>query len=61
MSILRTHVVLMAFYALDTALFFSLLWKEPKGERIRFFVAVFVALFLGGIALGWLMYPFPLR
>ncbi len=61
MSFLRNHVVLMFIYALATTLFFTLLWKEEKRDRIRFFVAVFCALFLGGIVLGWVMYPFPLR
>jgi cytochrome bd-type quinol oxidase subunit 2 len=60
-SVLRNHIVLMFLYAAATALFFALLWKEEKRERIRFFVRVFLALFLGGIALAWTMYPFPLR
>lgn len=58
---LRSHIVLMLIYALATALFFALLWKSGKQERIRFFVFVFSALFFGGIALAWAMYPFPLR
>lgn len=58
---LRSHIVLMLIYALATALFFALLWKSGKQERIRFFVFVFIALFFGGIALAWAMYPFPLR
>ena len=28
---------------------------------IVFFVIVFLSLFIGGIALAWAMYPFPLR
>jgi cytochrome bd-type quinol oxidase subunit 2 len=60
-SLLRNHAVLMFLYAVATALFFSLLWKETKQDRIRFFFVVFAALFLGGIALGWVMFPFPLR
>jgi cytochrome bd-type quinol oxidase subunit 2 len=60
-SIFRHHVVLMFVYALATALFFALLWKEERRDRIRTFLTIFCALFLGGIALGWLMYPFPLR
>ena len=58
---LRNHVVLMFLYAIATASFFSLLWKQEKRERIRFFFFVFLSLFFGGIALGWVMYPFPLR
>ena len=61
MSLLRNHIVLMFFYATATALFFALLWKNSREERIRFFLLVFCSLFLGGIALGWVMYPFPLR
>lgn len=61
MSFLRSHVALMFLYAAATALFFALLWKEERRERIRTFLTIFCALFFGGIALGWLMYPFPLR
>ncbi len=61
MSLLRNHIVLMFLYAVATGAFFALLWKETRAERIRFFLVVFCSLFLGGIALAWLMYPFPLR
>ena len=44
-----------------TALYFALLWKQTRRDRIIFFVKVFAGLFLGGIALAWVMYPFPLR
>ena len=61
MSLLRNHLVLMFIYAVATGVYFALLWKSGRRERIRFFLLVFCSLFLGGIALGWLMYPFPLR
>ncbi|GAC1396399.1 MAG: hypothetical protein NVSMB68_13150 [Thermoanaerobaculia bacterium] len=61
MSALRNHIVLMLIYAVATALFFTLLWKSGRAERLRFFFFVFLSLFFGGIALGWVMYPFPLR
>ena len=51
----------MFIYAAATASFFAILWKSTTSERIRFFVWVFIALFFGGIAVGWAMYPFPLR
>jgi hypothetical protein len=60
-SLLRNHIVLMFLYAAATALFFALLWKEERGDRIRTFLTIFCALFFGGIALGWLMYPLPLQ
>lgn len=61
MSILRSHIVLMFLYALATGIFFSYLWKTTKRDRIRFFLIVFCSLFIGGLVLGWLMYPFPLK
>lgn len=61
MSLLRNHIILMFIYAVAVGLFFALLWKEERRERIRTFVLIFVSLFFGGIVLAWLMYPFPLR
>ena len=61
MSALRSHLVLMFIYAVATALFFTLLWKSGRRERIRFFLFVFLSLFFGGIALAWVMFPFPLK
>lgn len=61
MSFLRQHMVLMFLYAIATAAFFALLWREERRERIRTFITIFCALFFGGIVVGWLMYPFPLR
>ena len=61
MSLLRNHIVLMVLYALATALFFALLWKHERREQVRFFLFVFFALVIGGIALAWVMYPFPLH
>jgi cytochrome bd-type quinol oxidase subunit 2 len=59
MTILRNHILLMFIYAVATALFFTLLWKSERRERVRFFLFVFVSLFFGGIALAWVMFPFP--
>ena len=61
MSFLRGHMVLMFLYALLLALFFALLWKTERAERIRMFLIIFCSLFFGGIALGWVMYPFPVK
>lgn len=61
MKVFGTHVVLMFLYAVATAFFFTLLWKYGRQERIRFFLFVFLSLFFGGIALGWIMMPFPAK
>ena len=57
--LLRNHIILMFLYALATALFFALLWRDERRARIRLFLIVFFSLFLGGIIVGWAMYPFP--
>jgi uncharacterized membrane protein len=61
MNPLRNHIVLMFIYAVATGIYFALLWKQTRRDRVIFFAKVFVGLFLGGIALAWVMYPFPLR
>ena len=58
---MRNHITLMFIYAALTALFFALLWREKKVERIRLFLVIFCSLFFGAMVAGWLMYPFPIR
>ena len=61
MTLLRNHMVLMFLYAVAAGVFFALLWREDRAQRIRLFLIIFVSLFLGGIILGWAMFPFPLN
>lgn len=61
MNILKSHIVLMFIYAVATATFFAFLWRTRRSDRIRFFVIIFSSLFIGGILISWLMYPFPIR
>ncbi len=61
MSLLRNHIVLMFIYSVAAGAFFALLWKSERVDRIQCFLLIFCALFFGGIALAWAMFPFPLR
>ena len=61
MSLLRSHMVLMFIYAALAALFFALLWRHEKRDRIRLFIIIFCSLFFGGILIGWLMFPAPYK
>ena len=56
---MANHITLMFLYAALTGLFFALLWREQKRDRIKLFLIIFCALFLGGTAAGWVMYALP--
>lgn len=58
---MKNHITLMFIYAVLTASFFALLWRERNEERVRLFLVIFSALFFGGIVAGWVMYPLPLN
>ncbi len=54
-----SHFLLMVLYAFEVALFFALLWRRTREQRIRLFLELFGALVVGGLLIAWLMYPFP--
>ena len=53
------HFLIMAVYALLVSAFFALLWRDEPRQRLRLFGILLAALLLGGLAVAWLMYPFP--
>lgn len=53
------HFLIMAIYALLVSGFFALLWRDGASERLRLFGILLAALLLGGLAVAWMMYPFP--
>jgi hypothetical protein len=53
------HFLIMALYALLISVFFALLWRSERRERVSLFVKLFLALVVGALAVAWLMYPFP--
>jgi len=53
------HFIVMAVYAVLVSAFFALLWREERRERLRLFGILLAALLVGGLAVAWLMYPFP--
>ncbi len=56
---MKTHLALMFLYAIATAAFFALLWREERRDRIQLFAIIFCSLFFGAVVVGWAMYPFP--
>jgi hypothetical protein len=53
------HFLIMVIYALLVSVFFAFLWRSVRRERVVLFARIFAALVLGGLAVAWLMYPFP--
>ena len=53
------HFLIMCVFAFLVSAFFALLWREDKRARLRLFGILFGSLVLGGLAVAWLMYPFP--
>ena len=54
-----SHFLLMVLYALIVGLFFSLLWRRERQERVKLFLQIFLGMVVGGLLVAWLMYPFP--
>lgn len=57
---MRSHLLLLVVFAFFVSLVFALIAKDDLGEQLRV-GGLMLAGFIGAaIALGWLMYPFPL-
>ena len=54
-----SHFLLMVLYSLIVSLFFTLLWRRGRKERIKLFLQLFVGMVGGGLLVAYLMYPFP--
>jgi len=53
------HFLIMATYAILVSAFFALLWREGRRDRWKLFGLLVASLVLGGLAVAWIMYPFP--
>ena len=54
-----SHFHWMVTYAALISVFFSVLWRRNFREQAKLFLQLFLGLVGGGLALAWLMYPFP--
>lgn len=49
----------MVLYSLLVSVFFAALWRRDRRGQVVLFLQLFLGMVLGGLALAWLMYPFP--
>ena len=52
-------LMILALYAFLVSIFFAFVWRNERQARLALFAKIFGALILGGLAVAWLMYPFP--
>jgi hypothetical protein len=57
---MTSHLLVMTLFAFLVSLVFAVLVKDEPRARLRFGAIAFVAFVGGALALGWLLYPFPL-
>ena len=55
-----SHLWLMIAFALFVSVVFATLMRDEPREQLRFGAQLFTAFVVGGIALGWILYFFPL-
>ena len=57
---MTTHVGLMVLFALFVSTAFATLMRDEPREQVRLGAKLFGGFVLGGILIGWLLYPLPL-
>jgi hypothetical protein len=56
----QSHALLMAIFSFFVSLVFAVIAKDEPGDQLRFGGLMFAGFLVSAVALGWLMYPFPL-
>jgi hypothetical protein len=54
-----SHFLLMVLYSALVSLFFAALWRRRLHDQVVLFLQLFFGMVGVGLALAWLMYPFP--
>ena len=57
---MSSHLGLMVVFALFVSVVFGTLMRDEPREQLWFGGQLFTAFVIGGIALGWILYFFPL-
>ncbi len=57
---MASHFLLLVIFSFFVSLVFAALMRDEPREQVRFGLLLFGGFVAAAIALGWLMYPFPL-
>ena len=56
---MKSHFLHMLLYSFLVASFFAMLMRDTPRDRLRMGAIIWLAMVGGGLALAFLMYPFP--
>jgi hypothetical protein len=59
-SDMASHFLLLVLFSFFVSLVFAVLMREEPRDQVQFGLLLFGGFIAAGVALGWLMYPFPL-
>lgn len=54
------HFLLLVLFSFFLSVVFATLLRDEPREQVRFGLMLFGGFVVAALALGWLMYPFPL-
>ena len=57
---MQSHILLLMLFAFFVSLTFAVLTRDDVREQARFGGLLFAGFIVAALALGWLMFPFPL-
>lgn len=57
---MTSHIFLVVVFAAFVSLIFAVLMRDDPHEQLRVGTYLFLGFLGSAIAVGWLMYPFPL-
>jgi hypothetical protein len=54
------HFLLLVLFSFFVSVVFATLMRDEPRDQVRFGLMLFGGFIVAALALGWLMYPFPL-
>ena len=56
---MTSHLALMVIFALFVSVVFATLTRDEPADQLRLGARLFAGFVVGGIVVGWLLYPLP--
>ena len=56
---MTSHLALMVIFALFVSVVFATLTRDEPADQLRLGARLFAGFVVGGIVVGWVLYPLP--